>query len=717
MPTHPLPPPHSRQTLLIGLLLLVLVGLFALQSWRSDRDDQLQQMRTVAELAERATNRYFIQQQLALGELAMDLMEGGALADAGRGHRLLLAFKNRHSELLGAHLLGLDGSFLASSAAPRVDQLPSVARQRNFAAIVAKLQPGQPMELARPMLGPVSQRWVLPMRYAVTDAQGTPLAFLVASAPVELLQDFWRDAPVVRHAAVAVLRDDGYLINRYPLPPGASDDTVYGQPRTGGPVTYLRENNYPRRGTVEGVSSLLGSEHISVFVRLEHFPVTLLVTMPKRRMVQNWTDRAALPGLLICALAALGLLIFHQLSRRERAWTLERAEAEQRLRDSESFLQRTGQAARIGGWSVDAATRAVRGSPGLFRILDLDADKALDIARLLDLIPPETRATLKTALDHALAHGSPLDLELPFVSARGRALWVRVVGEAELEGTRPVRVVGVLQDITEYRQRRLELQQEQALRQRAEQQALALDTLLAERSQMLDVLAHEVQQPLNNASAALQSASSALAELDASPASHRLARAHALLSQPVAHRLARAQAVLSQVTGSLDNTLAVATQLARPGPVQREDIDIDTLVAVSVGDLPAEQRGRIVVERQTATRTVLAELGLVRLALRNLLVNALRHGPAGQPVTVRLADSDEPLALIIDVIDQGPGIEASLVPQLFKRGVRGSGSGGHGLGLFLVRRVMEQHGGQVVLLKNSPGEVVFRLVLEQTAAG
>ena len=219
---------------------------------------------------------------------------------------------------------------------------------------------------------------------------------------------------------------------------------------------------------------------------------------------------------------------------------------------------------------------------------------------------------------------------------------------------------------------------------------------------MLDVLAHEVRQPLNNASAALQSASGTLAEAGAGP---------------VAHRLARARAVISQVTGSLDNILAVATQLARSGSVQREDIDIDTLVAMSVGDLPAEQRSRILVERRTATRTVLADLSLVRLALRNLLVNALRHGADNGPVTVRLADSDEPLALIIDVVDQGPGIEAGLVPRLFERGARGSGSGGHGLGLFLVQRVMEQHGGQVMLLQNTPGEVIFRLVLEQTAGG
>ena len=706
MPATNLPQPPHRQTTLMGLLLLVLVGLFTWQSWRTDRDDQLQQLRTVAELAERATDRYFSQQQLALGELAGRLLAEGGLGDPGLGHRLLLDFKNRHSELEGMHLLGLDGRYLASSVTPDVRTLPLVTPQRNFASIVAGLRAEQPLVLARPLLGPLSQRWILPLRYAVRSAGGEPLALLVAAAPVELVQSFWSDAPVVRNAAVALLRDDGYLINRYPLPAGTSDEEVYGAPRTGSVVGFLRSNNYPRRGTVAGSSSLVpGDPHVSVFVRLEHFPVTLLVTMSQRRMVMNWWERAAAPLLLIVALAALGLLIFHQLGRRERDWALERMQAEQRLRDSEAFLLRTGQAARIGGWTIDVATRAVRGSAGLFRIMDIGAHETLDIPRGLGFFPPEGRQAMQAALDRAMADGSPWDMELPFVSARGRALWVRVVGEAELEDGKPVRVVGALQDVTEYRQRRLELQQEQALRQRAERQAQALDVLLAERSQMLDVLAHEVRQPLNNASAALQSASGALAEVAEVSAG------------AVAHRLARAHAVLSQVTGSLDNTLAVATQLARPGPVQREDIDIDTLVAVSVGDLPAELRGRIVLERQTATRTVLADGGLVRLALRNLLVNALRHGAADKPVTVRLADSDEPLALIIDVIDQGPGIEAGLVPRLFERGVRGSGSGGHGLGLFLVRRVMEQHGGRVVLLKNTPGEVVFRLVLEQTAGG
>ena len=693
-------PPSHRQTTLLGLLLLGLVLLFAWQSWRADREDQLQNLRTVAELAERGTDRYFQQQQRSLSELGLLLMQGGRLAEPAQLHERLRAYKERHDELQGVHLLALDGSYLGSSSTPDVRTLPSVQGQRNFPQIVAGLRPEQPIELARPLRGPVSQRWILPLRLVVRDSQDRPVAFLVAAAPVKLVQTFWSDAPVVRDAALALVRDDGYLINRFPLPEGVSDDEAYSAPRNGALMEHLRGNGFPRRGTVEGRSSLTQKDNATVFVRLGSFPVTMLVTVPHQRMLLNWWDRAAGPLLLMATLAALGLLIFHRLRQREHEWDDERETTERRLRESEALLQRTGQVARIGGWRIDAASRAVTASAGLFRILEIGEDEPLDIARTLGFFPEQARADVAAALERSLADGSSIDMELPFVSASGRALWVRLVGECEFEDGQPVQVVGALQDVSEYRQRRVELQREQALRQRAEQQTRELDELLAERGEMLDVLAHEVRQPLNNASAAMQSASAALKEVG---------------NVAVASRLARAHAVMSQVTGSIDNTLAVATQLARPGPIRREDTDIDMLLATAITDVPVEQRGRVTIERQTATRTVLADMSLARLALRNLLVNALRHGPGSTPVTVRVSDSDEPLALMIDVVDRGPGIEPGMEARLFERGSRGSSSAGHGLGLFIVRRVMEQHGGTVLLLQNRPGEVVFRLVLEQAA--
>jgi signal transduction histidine kinase len=247
------------------------------------------------------------------------------------------------------------------------------------------------------------------------------------------------------------------------------------------------------------------------------------------------------------------------------------------------------------------------------------------------------------------------------------------------------------------------LERERGLRARTEQQAEHLRELLRERSEMLDVLAHEVRQPLNNASAALQSATASLATAG---------------DKSTAERMSRAQAVIGEVMAGVDNTLAVASLLAGPDPIGRTDCDVDTLIAVAIGDMPATERGRIRVDRDTATRTASMDMNLMRLALRNLLSNALKFSPPGSPVEVRVTDSDDPLALIIDVSDHGKGVEPQVLPRLFERGTRGSevrAEGSHGLGLYIVRRVMELHGSTVLLHRNSPVGTTMRLVVEQSA--
>ncbi|MBX3606936.1 MAG: PAS domain-containing protein [Piscinibacter sp.] len=269
-------------------------------------------------------------------------------------------------------------------------------------------------------------------------------------------------------------------------------------------------------------------------------------------------------------------------------------------------------------------------------------------------------------------------------------------------------VAGFLVQVTEVttlKEAQAALLHEKTLRQHLEHHARELGAVLTERGEMLDVLAHEVRQPLNNASAALQGLETALAGAD---------------PEVIASRVARAQAVLGQVTESIDNTLAVASLLTGAEPIAREDVDIDMLIAVAIADLAAGERRRVRVERATPTRTASMDVGLMRLALRNLLSNALKFGPPGSPVTVRVTDSDAPLALVIDVIDRGAGVDAALVPRLFQRGARArvpGGPPGQGVGLFIVRRVMELHSGRAELRRNQPGEVTFRLLIAQSSDG
>ncbi len=362
-------------------------------------------------------------------------------------------------------------------------------------------------------------------------------------------------------------------------------------------------------------------------------------------------------------------------------------EADARRRVSEAFLDRTGRLARVGGWEVDLRTGQVRWSDETCRIHDRPPGHVPTLPEAVAYYPEEARPTVSAAMATAFDSGRPFDFELPLITAAQRLVWVHVVGEVQTEGGRPVRLVGAVQDVT--------------ARHEAEAHASELDALLTEREEMLQVLAHEVRQPLNNASAALQSATAMLAERG---------------EQEATQRLARAQRVMGMVLSGVNNTLAASALLAGGSAPTLTDTDIDTLVAVTGRDLPAVESARIRVVRATPTRTATLDMGLMRLALRNVLANAIEHSPPGAAVELRISDSDEPLAILFDVADQGPGIDPGILPRLFERGVRGRPNGeraGHGLGLYIVRRVLELHGGRAEVLDTGPGGTVIRLTVTQ----
>lgn len=322
------------------------------------------------------------------------------------------------------------------------------------------------------------------------------------------------------------------------------------------------------------------------------------------------------------------------------------------------------------------------------------------------VVAPEDRERVRD-IGRRIVSGQDRITKLSFTGMRrdGTRVSIEAYG-CPIEDDGGPAAVGLLLDVTAQRQAEAEraaaLLREQGLRNAAEQQASSLRELLEQREEFVRVLAHEVRQPLNNASAALQSAAAGLITDGSGD------RAGA------AQRIARAQSVIGQIVASLDNTLASTALLASTRQIDARDADVGALIDLSLGDLDAAQRPRVRVERISSTRTASMDIGLMRLALRNVLGNALAYSNAGSEVILRVIDSDEPLALVFQVADLGPGIAEELLPRLFQRGERGAhGLPGHGIGLHVVRRVMELHGGNVDVLRHQPHGTVFRLWLPQ----
>ena len=98
--------------------------------------------------------------------------------------------------------------------------------------------------------------------------------------------------------------------------------------------------------------------------------------------------------------------------------------------------------------------------------------------------------------------------------------------------------------------------------------------------------------------------------------------------------------------------------------------------------------------------------------LTNLVENASKYSPAGSPIELRLSSDAE--AVVLHVIDHGPGVPVEERQSIFERFRRGSTTGevsGHGIGLAVVKTLMERMGGSVAVVDAPAGGADFQLRL------
>ncbi len=126
-----------------------------------------------------------------------------------------------------------------------------------------------------------------------------------------------------------------------------------------------------------------------------------------------------------------------------------RKAAEAQVQRSAEMLKRTGELAHIGGWELDLATSRVDWTEQVYRIHELEPGTMPSIENAIDFYAPEAQPLIRAAVEAGAAHGTPWDLELPFVTAKGNPRWVRAQGIAVIEDGKPVRLLGAFQDITE----------------------------------------------------------------------------------------------------------------------------------------------------------------------------------------------------------------------------------------------------------------------------
>ena len=142
-----------------------------------------------------------------------------------------------------------------------------------------------------------------------------------------------------------------------------------------------------------------------------------------------------------------------------------------------------------------------------------------------------------------------------------------------------------------------------------------------------------------------------------------------------------------------------------------EEIDLNGLLNNLQKDAQlnfAEQSVRVEAESQLSLK---GWPTMIERALDNLLRNAQRFNPAGQPIEMLALRQGE--RIVISVRDHGPGVEAEHLSQLGEPFYRAPGQAapGHGLGLAIARRAAERHGGSLILANHPEGGFIASLDL------
>jgi two-component system OmpR family sensor kinase len=176
--------------------------------------------------------------------------------------------------------------------------------------------------------------------------------------------------------------------------------------------------------------------------------------------------------------------------------------------------------------------------------------------------------------------------------------------------------------------------------------------------------------------------------------------------------LAKVEAEAGRMSTLVEDMLLLA-RLDAGREVDRRPVDVTRLVVEAVDDArvvdPHRQWGFDV---PTEPVTVTGDEQRLHQAVTNLITNASRHTPPGTRVDVSLSVGD---VVRIDVHDDGPGIDAALLPTVFERFTRGDSSrtrasGGAGLGMSLVKAIMHAHHGDASVT-SVPGDTTFTLTL------
>jgi PAS domain S-box-containing protein len=377
--------------------------------------------------------------------------------------------------------------------------------------------------------------------------------------------------------------------------------------------------------------------------------------------------------------------IVRDITERKKA-----AAASQRYQE---ILQLVHRIAKIGHWEWNSLTDENKWSPEIEALYGLKPGTfAGSYDAWAKLLHPDDLPGQEEVVRRAFETGQYFT-EFRVIWPDGSVHWLEARGNVFKDGhDKPVRFVGVNMDITE--------------RKRAED---ALKEADRKKDEFLALLAHELRNPLAPLRNALQLLRMAGGSVETGE------QAHSIMERQ-----------LSQLVRLVDDLMDVSRISRGMIDLRKQPVEMAAVVSSAVeASRPFIKRMGHELTVTTPKQLVLLDADLTRLAqvFINLLNNAAKYSDRGGHIwlTVERQGSD----VVVSVKDTGIGIDANNLPRIFDPFTQvdrslAKSQGGLGIGLTLVKQLVEMHGGRIEAKSDGPGkgsEFVVRLPVVVETSG
>ena len=356
----------------------------------------------------------------------------------------------------------------------------------------------------------------------------------------------------------------------------------------------------------------------------------------------------------------------------------DRQEFERALDRANERLREATLAGGLGVHEYDPAAEQLVWDRRMRDWWGLTEDEPVTYDKFIARLHPDDRATMQAAVDRALdpVLGGRYDAQYRVLHPDGTTRWMRATGAVTFLEERPVRLVGTVQDITA---------------------DVTLHAKLIEADRRKDVflatLSHELRNPL----APIRTAAKLLG--NARVDDEKTAFARAVIQRQVEH-----------LSGLLDDLLDVARIAQGKLTLRRQPVSLAAAVEAAVeAARPLLDRKRHQLSIALPDPTPLLDADALRVSqiLSNLLTNAAKYTDAGGRIDV-LAEVTGESTIRIRVRDDGIGISRDALTRVFEMFAQSEGAaeraeGGLGIGLALVKTLVELHGGGIEATSEGPG--------------